>query len=454
MIGLGGNGKGVVGVVRNGAMPIHIERALGSSGSGTWSGILQSMKNCVTAGAKVVNMSLGGGFSQTLASYIQDLEDSGTDVLFVAAAGNSGNDSYSYPASLDSPLMMSVACVDSNSKRCYFSQHNDKVDIAAPGYGVYSTMPGNSYSSKSGTSMSSPHVAAVAAIIWSHYPRKSSAEIRRALEISAIQPDKSQQGSMNNEFGWGIVNAKLAMEALSNPSPTRSPVAPPSSIPSNGLQTYAPTQSPTLSAQPSGPCMPLKIHIRPDGFASEISWELLNPHGRVVTSSQEQEELRNHISYELELCIATSCDYNSNFQFNIYDSHGDGIGPYGWYELYVRGHLITSGSNFSKKETTKFSSCIFNYPTDSPYTTTAPTSSPTMSRPIAPCTDLVIDIYPDNYASEISWDLVNYDGEMIASLSENLVPWVLYRKEICVPVICPNSRGYTFTIYDSFGDGK
>ena len=121
------------------------------------------MRNCVDAGAKVVNMSLGGDFTPIFDSYFDDLENEGTEVLFVAAAGNGGDGSYLYPASVDSRLMMSVACVDSDSDHCYFSQYNDQVDIAAPGMGVKSTIPNDGYDNKSGTSMSSPHVAAVAA---------------------------------------------------------------------------------------------------------------------------------------------------------------------------------------------------------------------------------------------------------------------------------------------------
>eukprot|EP01083_Nonionella_stella_P097121 273014_1 len=192
------NDQGVVGVVSSGLMPMHIERALNSDGSGYASWALQSMKNCVEAGAKVVNMGLGGGYTPIYDSYLNDLVDSGTEVLFVAAAGNRGDDSYGYPASVDSRLMMSVACVDSSKTRCGFSQYNDQVDIAAPGGGVKSTIPGGGYGSKSGTSMSSPHVAAVAALIWSHRPNASVADVRRVLEESAIQPEQYTPGERNN----------------------------------------------------------------------------------------------------------------------------------------------------------------------------------------------------------------------------------------------------------------
>eukprot|EP01083_Nonionella_stella_P097120 273013_1 len=144
------NDQGVVGVVSSGLMPMHIERALNSDGSGYASWALQSMKNCVEAGAKVVNMGLGGGYTPIYDSYLNDLVDSGTEVLFVAAAGNRGDDSYGYPASVDSNLMMSVASVGKDSRRSNFSQYNDQVDIAAPGRFVQSTIPGNGYATLSG----------------------------------------------------------------------------------------------------------------------------------------------------------------------------------------------------------------------------------------------------------------------------------------------------------------
>ena len=72
------------------------------------------------------------------------------DVLLVAAAGNGGNTGFSYPASYTS--VMSVGALDSNENIASFSQRNEQVDIAGPGVGTISTVPGNGYSSFSGTS--------------------------------------------------------------------------------------------------------------------------------------------------------------------------------------------------------------------------------------------------------------------------------------------------------------
>eukprot|EP00957_Ditylum_brightwellii_P032429 2457002-Ditylum_brightwellii.AAC.1 len=99
---------------------------------------------------------------------------------------------------------MSVAAVNINGERAPFSQYNDQVDIAAPGVGVKSTVTTNSgtdfdYTTWDGTSMASPHVAGVAALIWSHHPSKSAAEVRSALECSAVMPEQ-YGNNVKNDF--------------------------------------------------------------------------------------------------------------------------------------------------------------------------------------------------------------------------------------------------------------
>ena len=132
MAAIQGNGKGVVGVVRSGQMPLRIGKGLQDSGSGSTANVLLAMKDCVTDGTAnggkvVVNMSLGSGsFTTSVDEYLKELDDAGTNVLFVAAAGNNGSSSYSYPASYDRGVMMSVAAVDSNNAKASFSQVSEE----------------------------------------------------------------------------------------------------------------------------------------------------------------------------------------------------------------------------------------------------------------------------------------------------------------------------------------
>eukprot|EP00957_Ditylum_brightwellii_P068612 5209193-Ditylum_brightwellii.AAC.1 len=90
---------------------------------------------------------------------------------------------------------MSVAAVNINGERALFSQYNNQVDIAAFGVGVKSTVTMNSgtdfdYTTWDGTSIASPHIAGVTALIWSHHPSKSAAEVHSALECSAAMPEE------------------------------------------------------------------------------------------------------------------------------------------------------------------------------------------------------------------------------------------------------------------------
>ena len=194
-------------------------------------GLIAAVEECVDSGSNIVSMSLGGGsFSQTAADAYERIfkED---DVLLVAAAGNGGDTSYLYPASYD--FVMSVAATDSNNNVAGFSQKNDQVDIAAPGVSVLSTLPthvsSSGYSSWSGTSMATPHVSGVAALVWSLDTTKSAAEIRGILEASA--EDLGSQGR-DNSYGHGLVRADRARDMLEGftLSPTTSPTPAPACV--------------------------------------------------------------------------------------------------------------------------------------------------------------------------------------------------------------------------------
>ncbi len=206
---LGGNNQGVVGVNRNGELKLHIVKIFGDDGTSTrTSDLIRAVENCAAAGATVVNMSLGSDFySQAKNDAMARIFNQG--VLLVAAAGNNGSSSKSYPASY--PSVMSVAAVDSSNRKAEFSQYNDQVDIAAPGVGVLSTLPGGRYARYSGTSMASPHVAGVAALVWSHFPNKTAKQIRQALESTA--KDLGSRGR-DDKYGHGLVRADLAYNHL------------------------------------------------------------------------------------------------------------------------------------------------------------------------------------------------------------------------------------------------
>ncbi|WP_411360953.1 S8 family serine peptidase [Pseudidiomarina sp. YC-516-91] len=132
------NGDGVVGVLPNGNVDLHIVKVFGASGWAYSSSLIAAADECASEGAKVINMSLGGSrANKTEERGFAQLNSAG--VLSVAAAGNDGNTRDSYPASYDS--VVSVAAVDSTETIASFSQQTSQVELAGPGVAVLSSVP-------------------------------------------------------------------------------------------------------------------------------------------------------------------------------------------------------------------------------------------------------------------------------------------------------------------------
>ncbi|GGP53399.1 peptidase S8 [Shewanella algicola] len=132
------NNEGVVGVMPNQNANIHVVKVFNEAGWGYSSSLVAAIDTCVNSGnANVVTMSLGGsGSTTTERNALNSHYNNG--VLLIAAAGNAGDNSYSYPASYDS--VMSVAAVDSNRDHAAFSQYTDQVEISGPGEAILSTV--------------------------------------------------------------------------------------------------------------------------------------------------------------------------------------------------------------------------------------------------------------------------------------------------------------------------
>ena len=325
------NATGMVGVLPNGNIKLHIVKVFNAEGWGYSSTLASAVNTCVSNGSTVINMSLGGaGSSTTESNAMQAAFDQG--VLLIAAAGNDGNTAMSYPASYNS--VISVAAIDKNKQLADFSQRNSQVELAAPGVDIRSTYPegtgleavlsvgstayesspmtnstdgtanaalascglgettctnvankiclierGNvsfvqkvqscedggglaaiiynnttgdfggtlgdnpgttipalavtqavgqalmtklgqtaslssgasNYGLMSGTSMASPHVAGVAALLWSHYPQCTNAQIRNVLALTA--EDLGSVGR-DSSYGYGLVRTKTAFDYI------------------------------------------------------------------------------------------------------------------------------------------------------------------------------------------------------------------------------------------------
>ena len=203
-----------MGVNRNGQLRLHIVRVFDSTGESYSSDIVSYIQECVNAGANVVSMSFGrvgnayvDGPTEFERRAFEQFYNEGT--LLVAAAGNDGTTDDSWPASYDS--VMSVAAVNENKELADFSQRNYQVEIAAPGVDIVSTFPNNEYAVLSGTSMATPHVSGVAALVWSHFPDKTAKEIRQALDATA--EDLLLEGA-DTGTGFGLVQAAAALQYL------------------------------------------------------------------------------------------------------------------------------------------------------------------------------------------------------------------------------------------------
>jgi subtilisin family serine protease len=324
------NGLGVVGVNPNKQLKLHIVKVFGADGWAYSSTLATAANKCGAAGANVISMSLGGGRpNKTEQRAFDALQSKG--VLSIAAAGNDGNSTMSYPASYNS--VMSVAAVDEAMQWATFSQYNNQVEIAGPGVNVLSTVPmgagsdssltvgattyapggmdgspkttasapladfglgdtvnasvsgkvcliqrgsidfatkvsnceksggvgavvynnaaggfggtlgttvthipsvtasdtegaqmktqlgqtatvsvkASNYAYYDGTSMATPHVSAVAALVWSYFPSCTGAQMRTSLDLSA--KDLGAAGR-DTKFGYGLVQAKAAYDRI------------------------------------------------------------------------------------------------------------------------------------------------------------------------------------------------------------------------------------------------
>jgi thermitase len=200
----GNNALGIAGVNWGARlMPIKV---LDSQGNGDDLDVAAGIVWAADHGAKVVNLSLGG----ECPSPIMDLAVTyayTSGVTVVAAAGNTGRAGVLCPAAYE-PAIAAAATGPSNLQAA-FSTYGPEVDLAAPGVGIYSTMPGGGYGYKSGTSMAAPHIAGAAALLASLPRFNTPAIIRTALEATALDLGLTCRDFL---YGAGLVQAYTAAQ--------------------------------------------------------------------------------------------------------------------------------------------------------------------------------------------------------------------------------------------------
>lgn len=193
------NRKGVAGGCPN--CRLLIAKALGSELSGYDSDIAEGIVWSANSGAKVINLSLGGpGGKSVLKNAIDYATARG--VVVVAAAGNGGIAGPVYPAAY--PNVIAVAATGPNDGRDSFYTRGNWIDVSAPGFNIISTVPGG-YTVKSGTSMSSPHVAALAGLLSAQ--GRGPASIRGRIVSTAV--DLGPRGR-DPLYGSGRIDAERA----------------------------------------------------------------------------------------------------------------------------------------------------------------------------------------------------------------------------------------------------
>lgn len=200
------NSAGVVGVATE--CRIGMFKCLDNGGSGAESWIARAVRRAVALKYHIISMSLGGSYSRVIHEAIKEAVAAG--VIVIAAAGNSGpgENTSDYPGS--HPECVSVGAIGKDGKLANFSSRG-KVDVAAPGVMVLSTVPGNKYATMSGTSMATPYVAGVAALVVgaclaNNRPIPSPERFKGMLKGSSIDYGKI---GFDTGYGWGLVDPEF-----------------------------------------------------------------------------------------------------------------------------------------------------------------------------------------------------------------------------------------------------
>lgn len=190
---VGDNNRGISGMSQK--VSIMASRFLGADGSGDLMGAVKSIDYATANGAHIISASWGAGVSANDAKPITEAIGRANDkgVIFIAAASNDGknNDGYEvYPANTPLPNVITVAASGSSDTKPSWSNYGQaKVSLSAPGENIFSTLPADKYGNLSGTSMATPLVSGLVALMLSHNPNLKPTEVKALLQASGTKVD-------------------------------------------------------------------------------------------------------------------------------------------------------------------------------------------------------------------------------------------------------------------------
>lgn len=248
------NGKGGSGVASGHHNDLVDVMMVGTSNDGEnvyTLDVVNGIKYAVSKGAKVINMSFGGaGRDRVMEQAIKDAYYN-DNVVFVAASGNDDVSTYSDPS--DMKEVIAVNASDSINKAAHWSDYGMPKDITAPGNNILSTLPGDEYGLMSGTSMASPVVAGIAALVLDANKNLTPAQVYNIICASTSQSDFDE-----TETAYGIIDAESAVKAAKTASasiPVES-----LTLKSSGVTVYA------------GDDSSLEALVRPAASLQQINW--------------------------------------------------------------------------------------------------------------------------------------------------------------------------------------
>jgi subtilisin family serine protease len=241
------NGVGVAGHGR--MVKVAPLRVLGANGSGTISNLVAGLDYTVSQGFRIVNLSLTVGFdSPALADAIAEAAETG--VLVVTASGNF-NGGVLWPAKY--PDALAVAATTSDGIKASFSNYGPEIDLAAPGADISSTYLGNEYRSLNGTSMATPHVSALAALLLSLRPDLTRDQLIGTMTATAQDLNAATYPGADVYLGAGEIDFAAALRRASagltlSRNRCAAAIAAPNATLPFPIQVDAPTGAPVINA--------------------------------------------------------------------------------------------------------------------------------------------------------------------------------------------------------------